>query len=387
MSRSSWRLFPQEEGVVPYITLINLIIPFIFLMQEPPMKLGIGLAMLIVFIVSYREQFWRDASVAGWLLVLQLVIVILYTVLYYPVYAYIGFLLAVPLSKRSTRMILAFSLIFAAVTITVAIPLVEQLGPVVLFVLMPPLFGVCIMPFIIRSSARYKQMAERLKAATEQLERMAQEEERQRIARELHDTLGHTLSLISLKGEIVEKLITRDTDRAIQEVKGISETARTALKQMRELVTGMRVVRLKDEYAHARTLCATAGIGLNIRDAYYDSDALDVTSAPLSPLQETILAMCFREAVTNVVRHSRAAVCEVTLQIDEGSVELHIKDNGVGIKDEAIVYAKGRGIAGLKQRLMLIEGQLSIQSPQDKGTELTISIPRIIRGELAGDRR
>jgi len=261
-----------------------------------------------------------------------------------------------------------------------------------LFILIPPIFGVCNLPFIIRNAAKFKTMAERLKAATEQLERMAQQEERQRIARELHDTLGHTLSLIALKGELTEKLIPRAPEKAMSEARELTETARSALKQMRELVTEMRVVRLAEEYAHARSLCAAAGIAFTIEDRVYDIKAdkpvdeasPSIARTPLSPLQETILAMSFREVLTNVVRHSRATDCKAELEIQEGSVILHVTDNGQGMDEKEIKSASGSGIAGLRQRLMLVDGHLTIQSAPQAGMQIGLHIPRTIRSHQGG---
>ncbi|WP_314587651.1 sensor histidine kinase [Paenibacillus terrigena] len=391
MEKSKWRLFPEREGIVPYIALANCVIPLFFMLREPLASVWPGLLLFVVFLVAYREQFWRVRYVQH-LLIVQLAIILFYVVAYEPGSAYLGFILSLPLSKQRPRFILTVAIVFAAVTAWASIPYFEKIGSVMLFILVPPIFGVCIMPFIIRNAAKFKTMAERLKAATEQLERMAQQEERQRIARELHDTLGHTLSLISLKGELTEKLIPRAPEKAMAEARELTETARSALKQMRELVTEMRVVRLAEEYAHARALCAAAGIALTIEDRVYDHK-MDKTAdeapsptarTPLSPLQETILAMSFREVLTNVVRHSRASDCKAELEIQEGSVILHVIDNGQGMDEKEIKAASGSGIAGLRQRLMLVDGHLTIQSAPQAGMQIGLHIPRTIRSHQGG---
>ncbi|MFD0620877.1 sensor histidine kinase [Paenibacillus sp. GCM10027629] len=391
MEKSKWRLFPELEGIVPYIALANCVIPLFFMLREPLASVWPGLLLFVVFLVAYREQFWRVRYVQHFLIV-QLVIILFYVVAYEPGSAYLGFILSLPLSKQRPRFIMMVAIVFAAVTAWASIPYFEKIGSVMLFILIPPIFGVCIMPFIIRNAAKFKTMAERLKAATEQLERMAQQEERQRIARELHDTLGHTLSLISLKGELTEKLIPRAPEKAMAEARELTETARSALKQMRELVTEMRVVRLAEEYAHARALCAAAGIALTIEDRVYDhkkdktaDETLSPTArTPLSPLQETILAMSFREVLTNVVRHSRATDCRAELEIQEGSVIMHVIDNGQGMDEKEIKSASGSGIAGLRQRLMLVDGHLTIQSAPQAGMQIGLHIPRTIRSQQGG---
>jgi two-component system, NarL family, sensor histidine kinase DesK len=387
------KLFPASEGLLPLISLANLSVPLFLILREPPLKLGIGLALLFVFIVVYREQFWRQAY-AQLFIVIQLAIVLAFMIFYHPVYAYVGILIALPLSRQSIRFMGIISVVFAVMSAVLAYPLYAKIGIMLLFILLPPLFSVCIMPFIIRNQMNYKQMAERLKAATEQLERMAQQEERQRIAQELHDTLGHTLSLISLKGDLMSKMIKRAPERALDEANEISETARAALKQMRELVTTMRVVRLHEEYTHAKALCAAAGITIKITDLCYgrDFDQESGNSAPtssfdrlpLSPLQESILAMCFRETLTNVVRHSRASRCSAELEVEDGLVRLNIVDDGVGIDQERLKQASGSGIVGLKQRLALVDGYLTLESEPNRGTKFALHIPRTIRSERIG---
>lgn len=389
------KLFPASEGLLPLISLANLSVPLFFILREPPLKLGAGLALMLVLIVVYREQFWRQAY-AKLFIVIQLVIVLAFMIFYHPVFAYLGILIALPLSRQSLRFMGIISVVFAVMAAVLAYPLYAKIGIMLLFILLPPLFCVCIMPFIIRNQMNYKQMAERLKAATEQLERMAQQEERQRIAQELHDTLGHTLSLISLKGDLMSKMIKRAPERALDEANEISETARAALKQMRELVTTMRVVRLHEEYAHAKALCAAAGITIKITDSCYgmefdkksDSASAAPTSSfdrlPLSPLQESILAMCFRETLTNVVRHSRASRCSAELEVEDGLVRLIIVDDGVGIDQERLKQASGSGVVGLKQRLALVDGYLTLESEPNRGTKFALHIPRTIRSERIG---
>ncbi|MCR8642816.1 sensor histidine kinase [Paenibacillus sp. N1-5-1-14] len=392
------KFIPASEGIVPLVSLANLLIPILILfLSEPPLKIGIGLVLMLMFIMAYREQYWRKAQ-ALWFIAGQLLVIVAFMFFYHPVYAYMGFLVAMSLSKQNLRFMQIVAALFALIVVLLSIPLVEKAGLVIIFVMLPPLFGVSGMPFIVRGQENYKLMAERLKAATEQLERMAQQEERQRIARELHDTLGHTMSLLALKGELTSKLITRAPEKAQKEAQEITETARAALKQMRELVTTMRVVRLEEEYTHATALCAAAGIKIKIEDPCYmmkpdktkTSGSISRESGssperlPLSPLQETILAMCFRESLTNAVRHSRASSCTATLEIEEGLVRLTLADDGVGLDQEQLKQASGSGIAGLKQRLALVDGYLNVESEPGQGLKLALHIPRTIRSERAG---
>ncbi|MCM3340305.1 sensor histidine kinase [Paenibacillus sp. MER TA 81-3] len=390
MTTYNWRPFPAAEGFVPYLLLANLIIPLSFLFREPVQRLLPGLALLALFVILYRQLYWTVRWVPL-LLALQVLITLILAAVYHPMYSFISFLFINQLSQQKTAFIVSIASVFTLGMAACAAPYIGTVGWELSIGLLPPLFGVfSMLPFTIRIYAQYKQMEERLQAATAQVERMAQQEERQRIARELHDTLGHTLSLIALKAEVVEKIVPRDPQKASQEAHDIRQTARSALKQMRELVTEMKVVRLIEEFGHARTLCAAAGIEISLPERLSEWDGrVDPAMAearsiadgplPLTALQETILAMCFREVLTNVVRHSRAASCHVDFEVEEGCVRLVVKDDGIGLTAEQTLKAKSRGLAGLRQRLALVDGSLELDSHPGAGTELTLYMPCVIR--------
>ncbi|GIO68192.1 hypothetical protein J21TS3_30130 [Paenibacillus cookii] len=93
--------------------------------------------------------------------------------------------------------------------------------------------------------------------------------------------------------------------------------------------------------------------------------------------------MCFRETITNVVRHSRATKCIVHLDIQEGEVRVSVRDDGIGADPEQL-NTSSNGLAGLRQRLVMIDGRMSLSSSSGKGTEVTLHIPRVIRNEKVG---
>ena len=143
---------------------------------------------------------------------------------------------------------------------------------------------------------------EKLRKADEEIEHLAKVAERERIARDLHDLLGHTLSLITLKAELARKLVDRDPQRAKQEMLDVEQTSRAALADVREAISGYRGEGLAAELVRARKTLETAGITV---DCEFDQ-------LPLTPAQETVLALALREAVTNVVRHAQAQRCKVS---------------------------------------------------------------------------
>jgi two-component system sensor histidine kinase DesK len=199
---------------------------------------------------------------------------------------------------------------------------------------------------------------EKLRRADEEIEHLAKVAERERIARDLHDLLGHTLSLITLKAELARKLVDRDPQRAKQEMLEVEQTSRAALADVREAISGYRGEGLAAELIRARKTLETAGIAVNS----------EVTELPLSPAQETVLALALREAVTNVVRHAQARQCSVRLQGDARLCTMEIADNGRGAD-----APEGNGLRGMRERLEALGGSLERQS--QAGTRLVIQLP------------
>ena len=199
---------------------------------------------------------------------------------------------------------------------------------------------------------------EKLRRADDEIEHLAKVAERERIARDLHDLLGHTLSLITLKAELARKLVDRDPQRAKQEMQDVEHTSRAALADVREAISGYRGEGLAAELIRARKTLETAGIVVNS----------DVAELPLTPAQETVLALALREAVTNVVRHAQARQCSVRLQRDSNLCMLEISDNGRGAD-----APEGNGLRGMRERLEAIGG--SLQRQTQAGTRLVIHLP------------
>jgi two-component system sensor histidine kinase DesK len=201
-----------------------------------------------------------------------------------------------------------------------------------------------------------------LVGAREQLAHMAVTEERLRFARDLHDILGQSLSVLVLKSELVARQIPEDTDEATrQEVRDIAQVARKSLNDVREAVEGYRRATLQAEISSARTALRAAGIGLLVED----------NVGVLPPEQDGVLAWCLREAVTNVVKHSGAKRCEVRLSGENGSAMLDIKDDGVG----ADSLRGGSGLAGMRERIDLVGGTLDV-TRGDGGLRLRVTVPR-----------
>jgi two-component system, NarL family, sensor histidine kinase DesK len=196
-------------------------------------------------------------------------------------------------------------------------------------------------------------------AARAELARMAVIEERLRVARDLHDLLGHTLSLITLKSELAGRLIETQPARAAQEIHEVERVARQTLREVRVAVAGYRQPRLLSELDSARQLLEAAGIQCQIEH----------TIGTLPPATDAVLAWTVREGVTNVIRHSRARHCTIRLTRQAGSVQAEILDDG-GQRSEpdATQHDTGSGLAGLTERVRAAGGQIEAGSQSATGT-------------------
>jgi two-component system sensor histidine kinase DesK len=197
-----------------------------------------------------------------------------------------------------------------------------------------------------------------MRLAHEELEHLAKVAERERIARDLHDVLGHTLSLITLKSELARKLVDRDPERAKQEMHDVETASRAALADVREAIRGYRSDGIFAELARARTALETAGVTVECQ----------TDPVPLSPAQESVLALALREAVTNVVRHAEARRCNVILKRNNALCTLEVADDGRGADGP-----EGNGLRGMRERLEVLGGSLRLLT--SNGTRLIIDLP------------
>jgi two-component system sensor histidine kinase DesK len=198
----------------------------------------------------------------------------------------------------------------------------------------------------------------RLVRAHEQIEHLAQEAERERIARDLHDVLGHTLSLIVLKSELAGRLVRTDGAAAAREITDIEQTARKALADVRETIRGYRSDGLAAELDRARQTLALVGVTLECAEPL----------PQVEPTAAAALTLVLREAITNIVRHARARNCRVSLTVDPRGTALRIEDDGRGG-----IEREGNGLRGMRERLAALGGGLLVDS--SSGTRLTATIP------------
>jgi two-component system sensor histidine kinase DesK len=205
----------------------------------------------------------------------------------------------------------------------------------------------------------------------EEVEHIARIAERERISRDLHDLLGHSLSLIALKAELAGKLAGRDLDACKREIADIEASARRALAEVRTAVTGYRDSGLSGALASARASLAAAGVELRE----------DVQQFALAPALEHVLALALREAVTNVVRHAGATRCTIALALEGGSAVLRVLDDGGRLRAGDEVRA-GNGLAGMRERAAAACGKLLVSVENGLRLELTVPV-KDMEGEAA----
>lgn len=180
--------------------------------------------------------------------------------------------------------------------------------------------------------------------------------ERDRVARDVHDVLGHSLTVVTVKAELARRLVDADPERAKAELDQIQSLTREALAEIRATIAGLRVARLADELAAAKSALTDAGIAAELPD---DPEVVD-------PRHRIVVAWVLREAVTNVVRHSQATRCTVTFAEDR----LVVEDDGRGLDGRR----EGNGMRGVRERVASAGGSLTVTAGESGGTRLEVQL-------------
>jgi len=227
------------------------------------------------------------------------------------------------------------------------------------FVAVVAVIGTMVVAGTLYTRVQQRRIAE-LKLSHDEVRRLAALAERERIARDLHDLLGHTLSIVVLKSELAGKLIAHRPEVARAQIGEVEQVARQALREVREAVTGYRSGDLQAELAAARLVLLGAEIELHHR--------IEVDALPVAV--EAALALGLREAVTNVLRHAGARRIDVRLERQGERVCLRVGDDGRGG-----IERSGNGLVGMRERLAALGGEVLIESPPGDGTRLTLCVP------------
>ncbi|REB08667.1 sensor histidine kinase [Sporosarcina sp. BI001-red] len=369
----TFELFPRRFGWIPYVFLAYLTFPLFHVLSETGLKRILGFVLLAVFVIAYREAYRAvtDAGLIGWSTILMVFIIVLAwfyqpynLILAFYVSNFIGGIGDARLFKRAIE-------VFGSGLVLCGVLLVSEYGMETGIGFFPFIIVMALTPIAVRNSAERGRLEEKLDAANEQIRELSRQEERVRIARDLHDTLGHTLSLITLKSQVVQR-VRNDSDRVLEEAKGIENTSRSALKQVRELVSDMRGSSVAEELVQMQEILSAASIELK-------TDFPDPLP-DLPPLKQTIIGMCIRELATNIVRHSNASTCLISIRETDDGLVTRVKDNGIGMTGAHY----GNGLNGIVERLALVEGTLSIKEQSGTLFKLVVPLPITTRGGETG---
>ena len=338
------------------VYLIFAFLPLVWVNRDLPLAVGLTVLAAALFLPIY----WRSYRLEGRPALPKALAI-----------AAIGFSLTPWNPGGNTFLIYAMALLGFSQRWRVAVGL--SLAMIAAYALLLHLVGVPIVmvaaPMVIGGAVlvgaiigrRDAQRNERLRLTQAEVDRLARVAERERIGRDLHDLLGHTLSVIALKSELARKIAERDGSAAATHIGEVEQVARDALREVREAVSGMRAAELANELVNARLAVVGAGLSFDAR----------VDPLPrLEPAQENALAMGLREAVTNVLRHAQATSVQVEVTRQGRAVQLEVQDDGRGIHG-----APGNGLTGMRERVEALGGALQIDSAPGAGTRLRLLLP------------
>ena len=216
---------------------------------------------------------------------------------------------------------------------------------------------------ILITVRRLMELVRELEAKRAQVAELAASEERLRLSRDMHDLLGHNLSLIALKSELARKLLGRDPQAAEGEMRDVESVARTSLQEARAAVQGLRSASLASELDRAREALETADIEAEVRG-----------TRPLPASAETLLGFAAREGTTNVIRHSGARRCEITVRRAGDVAEIEVRDDGGGAESPG---GGGSGLRGLAERMTEAGGALEARPVEGGGFRLVARVPLV----------
>ena len=376
MRKKWYTIIPNSPWLSIYLWIIFCLLPFFSLFKDASAtEIGVAGMLVTIYVIFNRcSALSRSGLLYMWIsfeMIVSLIMIVFFGYVYLAIFTAfsigtirrpVGFYVMYGLH-------VGFTIIATGVMFFVKFDILFSQLPFVVFALI----GVVLMPFTLYSKTRREKLEGQLETAKDRIAELIVFEERQRIARDLHDTLGQKLSMIGLKSDLAARLIERDKDQALHEIKEIRQTASIALKEVRELVANMRTTRFEDELMRVSQILDAAEMTF-IFDG--DVDKLDVP-----PLVENVLSMCLKEAVTNVVKHSNATKCEIAFHQNFKEVYLVVMDNGTGIENK---QKTGNGLKGMQERLEFINGSFKLEN--DSGTALTITIPVTITHQDVTDK-
>jgi two-component system sensor histidine kinase DesK len=242
-------------------------------------------------------------------------------------------------------------------------------------------FAILLAGFLTYASRRQGELEGALLRAEERNARLAVVDERNRIARDLHDLLGHSLSVIAVKAQLAERLLERERPAdAMAEIRDVRGVARDALHEVRHVVDGYRRRPLAAVVASARAALEAGGV--QVRTA--------LPARPVPQDAEDVVAFVVREGSTNVLRHAGARTCTIAVRRDPDAVVATVTDDGAGAGQPRVLRpddrrpGDGHGLAGLAERVTAVGGRVELRAGPAGGTILEAHIPLAEEADPAG---
>ncbi|MEX2460084.1 MAG: sensor histidine kinase [Paenibacillaceae bacterium] len=369
--RKWYQIFHKNTGIIPYLWVVLYILPFYFIYRSSsPYEIVIGCFMIIAFFICYVLSLISK----GWPMYVWISIQILVSIVMSLLFGYVYFAIFLAFFigniKNRTGFITLYTIHLFTTIVTINFLFISQNAVIIRqlpFVLIS-LIAVILLPVTNYNRNKSDKLQEQLEDANKRISELVKLEERQRIARDLHDTLGQKLSLIGLKSDLAVKLISKNPIQAQTEMNDVRITARSALKEIRKMVTQMRGTRVEDEIFRIKQILKAANIDFTLEG--------DPILTDTSLLNENVVSMCLKEAITNVVRHSKASACFIKIEPSLAGLMITVQDNGIGMGDTASCL-RGNGLRGMKERLEFVNGCLDVQS--DNGTMIIIKVPNVLK--------
>lgn len=366
-----YQILHKNTGLSPYVWIVFYILPFYFIFRSSSTyEVVFGIIMIVLFFICYVLSFLSKGWQIYFWTSVQIVISIAMTMMFG--YVYFSLFLAFFIGNIQNKIgfFTLYTIHLVSTLVAINIGLISR-NPVFItqlpFVLVS-LFAVILLPVTTYNRIKREKLEGQLENANKRIAEMVKLEERQRIARDLHDTLGQKLSLIGLKCDLAGKLISKNPDQAQTEINEVRQTARIALKEVREMVTEMRGTRIEDELYRIEQICKAADIDFILEG--------DQHLTNISLMSENVLSMCLKEAVTNIVKHSSATTCSIVIEPSRTDLEVRVKDNGVGLPNESD-FLRGNGLRGMRERLEFVNGSMEIVC--DVGMTIVIKVPNVLK--------
>lgn len=361
--------FPARLGIAPYYWLVWMVPAFVVTNAGGfNYQMMISNLILLLFIKIYRDSFWLKKPYVTWNIYVQLIICFYFAIAYSYLYLFIfpSFLIGALLNLEDT-FYRQLTVLYLAVSL--AILMTWLIDPSLIrpdfwvgaiFSLIAPLVS----RSMIRSQRRQRQLATRnqLLVQANQVRDQVRDNERQRIAADLHDNVGQAFSLLAVKADLAEKIVDHDPEKAKQEMRDVAQTARDNLTLIRQIVSGLTTPDLMVALAKIQEQLTMVQIDFAVRG--------DDLVAQWPQEIGSVIIKVMQEATANVIRHSQARHVTITFS-DDSLYQMTYQDDGIGLRTTS---QQTFGLAGIKQRVEAVGGQVDFEN--QGGLVITVQIPK-----------